>query len=93
MGKKVDQEFGSQVNLIQNENHAKRQIRNRNDVGGGQRPTTNSTRRSTRQNSIEFEVIRPEQKILTADEKVTDELFHSISKDIFNSEKSYSFSC
>ena len=66
MGKN-DKEFGSQVNLIQNENHSRG--RHPNDVGS-QRPFTNSTKRSTRQNSIEFETIRPEQKILTADEKV-----------------------
>jgi hypothetical protein len=29
-----------------------------------------SLKRSTRQNSFEFETVRPEQKILTADEKV-----------------------
>ncbi len=70
MGKN-DREFGSQVNLIQNDNHMKKEPKSchPNEVGS-HKPTTNSTRRSTRQNSMEFETIRPEQKILTADEKV-----------------------
>ena len=72
MGKK-DKEFGSQVNLIECSND----ITKTGVPVENHPPHQNSLKRSTRQNSFEFDTVRPEQKVLTADEKVRSSTFFS----------------
>jgi hypothetical protein len=75
MGKK-DKEFGSQVNLIESGNDSKKKSKNGDSKSGLENHPPpipqhqHSLKRSTRQNSFEFDTVRPEQKVLTADEKV-----------------------
>ena len=78
MGKK-DKEFGSQVNLIECSNDITKKSNNGDPKPGvpveNHPPHQNSLKRSTRQNSFEFDTVRPEQKVLTADEKVRSSTF------------------
>ena len=55
---------------------------NNGDVKGGSRNKAPSLKRCSRANSHEFETVKPEQKILTPDEKVR-EVYSKLLKSAF----------